>query len=172
MWAISFVVIGTSALAAPANATPAYERDYFGTGWADLDHDGCNTRSEILQRDMPDEVLNRCTVKSGSLIDIYQGTRLVIPGNKIEIDHVVALADAWRSGAFKWTLAERIQFSNDMNNLVPTSVKNNRTKSDKSPDQWHPAVDVCRYVLQYYNIKTTYKLSITNAQQQEVDRCK
>jgi len=152
----------TTALTQP----PPYDRDRFGSGWIDADGDRCDTRDEVLARDAlgatvgPDGCVDHVVV-----IDPYTGER--VDGRaEIDIDHVVALGDAWRSGAHAWTDDAREAFANDQLNLLATSDDVNRAKSDDVPDLWRPPDrgGWCAYGDLYGAVKRTYGLTVTGAQ--------
>ena len=152
----------TTALTQP----PPYDRDRFGSGWTDADGDGCDTRDEVLARDALGATVGAdgC-VDHVVIIDPYTGQR--VDGRaEIDIDHVVALGDAWRSGAYAWTDGERKVFANDEVNLLATSDDENRAKSDDGPDQWRPPdrAGWCAYAHLYGEVKRTYGLAVTGAQ--------
>src|SRR5689334_10790083 len=93
-----------------------YARDQFGSGWVDVDHNGCDTRDDILRRDLRDVALRAgthgCVVVSGTLLDPYTGATIAYVrggGPSVDIDHVVALGDAWQKGAFRWSRSRRIE---------------------------------------------------------------
>jgi hypothetical protein len=118
------MVLGGGQVAFGAQPVPPYDRDAFGDGWADLDGDCQDTRQEILIRDLVDEVLTAdgCDVATGTLHDAYTGHTISFrrgqsTSDDVQIDHVIPLAYAWRSGAWQWTDAERKAFSNDPANL-------------------------------------------------------
>ena len=152
----------TTALAQP----PPYDRDRFGSGWIDADGDGCDTRDEVLARDaLGATVGTDGCVDHVVIIDPYTGERVDGRG-EIDIDHVVALGDAHRSGAWRWTDTEREGFANDEVNLLATSDDENRAKSDDGPDQWRPPdrAGWCAYAHLYGEVKRTYGLAVTGAQ--------
>jgi hypothetical protein len=171
---------GSSALSAlaalataPAHAAiPTYRRDRFGDGWADLDNDGCNTRQEVLRRDLHDVRFrpgtSGCTVETGVLDDPYSGRRIPFrrgpsTSDQVQIDHVVALADAWRTGASSWSGAQREQFANDPLELLAVDGELNQSKSSKDAAQWLPP-DVahrCAYVARQVAVKLRYALAVT-----------
>jgi hypothetical protein len=152
----------TTALTQP----PSYARARFGSGWIDADGDGCDTRDEVLSRDAVIATYGRdgC-IDIVSIADPYTG--LAVNGRgEIDIDHVVALGDAWRSGAYAWTDAERLSYANDQLNLLATSDDVNRAKSDRGPDRWRPPDRGawCAYAHLYGEVKRTYGLTVTDAQ--------
>lgn len=155
---------------------PKYHRDAFGQRWSDdvdapLGHNGCDTRNDILNRDLEDVVYKPktrdCVVLSGVLHDPYTGeTHQFVRGqgtsDLVPIDHVVALADAWYAGAWKWDPATRQKFANDPLNLQATTRAANTGKSAKSADRWMPpAPDYhCEYARRQVQIKHTYGLAV------------
>lgn len=144
-------------------------RSQFG-GWADLDHDGCNTRQEILRRDLALVELRRnCVVLKGILADPYTGQQVhysIRHASEIPIEHVVSVADAYRSGAKSWTQKQRITFANDPSNLLATTDTANQAKGDSTADEWLPpnAAFRCTYVTTQITIKTKYHLTVTSAE--------
>lgn len=148
-----------------------YERDLFGDGWADLDSDGCRTRDEILQRDLTGAVLddNGCTVLSGELADPYTGETIEFTRGEnsadVQIDHVVALADAWRSGARDWNEQTRLSFANDPANLLAVDGPANQSKGASNASDWLPTSGYeCAYALRQVAVKAAYGLSVTSAE--------
>ncbi|PRY44871.1 HNH endonuclease family protein [Umezawaea tangerina] len=157
-----------------------YERDcdggaacVFGRPWQDVDGDGCDQRSQVLARDMTDVVRknDRCAVTSGTLQDPYTG-ETITSTSKIQIDHVVPLADMWRSGAAAWPAERRTAAANDLRNLLAVQGKANQSKSDKTPDEWMPpnAAYACQYARIYVGVKTVYAMSVTDAERAALDK--
>lgn len=148
---------------------PGYIRSEFGDGWADLDGDGCNTRNEILARDL-EEVEYRngdCVVAAGVLEDPYTGKTIDFvrgegTSEAVQIDHVVPLANAWISGAWKWDLLTREEFANDPLNLLAVEGQANQDKAAMTADLWLPANEEyhCDYVLRQIAVKDKWKLSV------------
>lgn len=139
-----------------------YRREAFGIAWQDIDHNGCTQRQDVLKRDLSEKTFaGKCKV-AGVLIDPYTNT--VVHSSKVDIDHVVPLKEAWDSGAKDWTESKRIQFANDIGNLLAVSATSNRSKSDKSPDKWMPQNKQfhCEYLKRYKNIKSQWNLSYDN----------
>ena len=159
-----------------ASAVPDYDRQAFGQRWADTDHNGCDTRNDILARDLARPTFKPgtrdCVVLTGTLADPYTGTTIQFQrGDKssalVQIDHVVALADAWRSGAWQWDAQRRQEFANDPENLLAVDGAANEDKSASSADQWLPpnAAFRCDYVKRQIAVKYAYGLSVTQAEQ-------
>jgi hypothetical protein len=157
-----------------------YDRDcekggacVFGRPWADVDGDGCDQRSQVLARDMTDVVRKngRCAVTSGTLLDPYTGDT-VTSVSKIQIDHVVPLAEMWRSGAAAWPPERRTQAANDLRNLLATQGKVNQAKGDQPPDQWMPpnTAYACQYARTYVTVKAEYALTVTGTERTALDQ--
>jgi hypothetical protein len=147
-----------------------YERAAFGQPWRDVDHNGCSQRDDVLARDLTQVIKRgRCVVMSGRLIDPYTGRAVTFSKAKasaVQIDHVVALAEAWRSGASRWTPSQREAFANDVQVLAATSGPVNQAKSDKDAAEWTPigAARRCAYARRVVTIKTRYTLSVDQAE--------
>ncbi|OKL48498.1 hypothetical protein BSR28_02055 [Boudabousia liubingyangii] len=153
-------------------STHPYHRDVFGQAWADEDHNGCDTRNDILARDLKEVTYKNparpCKVMSGTLAEPYTGQIMHFQrGPKtsplVQIDHVVALGDAWRSGAETWDLARRQKFANDPLNLLATEGQANEDKGSLSADQWLPPETNyhCAYVARQVAVKSKWNLSVT-----------
>jgi uncharacterized lipoprotein YehR (DUF1307 family) len=119
-----------------------YERKEFGTAWKDVDKNGCDTRNDVLKRDMqnynPDDIKyadnKKCIIESGILYDPYTGSILnFVRGKKtssqVQIDHIVALKDSWLTGAQNWDKLKREKFANDLQNLLSVNGATNSKKS-------------------------------------------
>lgn len=149
-----------------------YTRAQFGQTWADVNRNGCDTRNDILQRDLTNITFRSgtrdCVVESGTLIDPYSGVTInFIKGNKtsteVQIDHVVALSNAWQTGAFKLTLEKRTEFANDPANLLAVQGRLNSQKKDGDAATWLPPLKSyrCTYVAKQISIKAKYGLWVT-----------
>ena len=121
-----------------------YDRSRFGDAWVDVNRNGCDTRDDILRRDLRHRTVRAgthgCVITSGTLADPYTATslRYVRGHSRIDIDHVVALGDAWQMGAARWAPAVRISFANDPLNLLAVSASANRQKGDSDTASWLP----------------------------------
>jgi hypothetical protein len=146
-----------------------YARDQFGQAWADVNRNGCDTRNDILKRDMTSiiykEKTRDCVVVSGTLVDRYSGetinfVRGDVSSMEVQIDHVVALSNAWQTGAFQLTLAQRTALANDPLNLFAVKGKLNLQKSDGDAATWLPPLKSfrCAYVAQQIAVKAKYSL--------------
>ena len=152
--------------------TSDFRRYQFGEAWSDdvnveFGHNGCNTRDDILRRDLKDLVVRpfTCFAQSGTLIDPYTGTTINFvrwpeSSNAIEIDHVVALADAWYKGARAWDPQRRLDFANDPRNLLAVSPKANFDKAFRDAASWLPpnAAFRCDFVARQIDVKSAYGL--------------
>ena len=158
------------------DAADGYDRDRdFGSGWATVPGTGCNTRVYVLARDMTGERrTGKCAIVSGVLRDTYTGQRVPITNaaRQVQIDHVVALHDAWQSGAKEWTQARRVAFANDPAELVAVTSAVNNAKSDKGPADWEPAAKAarCTYTRKYVAIKAKWRLTTTAADKAAIAR--
>jgi len=147
-----------------------YSREEF-PHWKDPDKNGCDSRNDILKRDLTKiifkEGTNNCKVISGILLDPYSNKLIDFDISKssstIDIDHVVALSNAWQTGAFQLTLEQRTNFANDPLNLLAVDFKLNRQKGDGDAATWLPPYKSyrCTYVARQVAVKTKYKLWVT-----------
>lgn len=140
-----------------------YSRSAF-KHWIDVDKDGCNTRAEVLIEEaiVKPKVGPKCKLTGGNWLSAYDG-KTVTNSSLLDVDHMVPLAEAWRSGAWKWTFAERQAFANDLDNseaLIAVTLSTNRSKSDRDPALWMPTKDKCTYTANWISIKTKYSLTI------------
>lgn len=150
-----------------------YSRSQFGNGWASAGH--CDTRELILRRDLTNIQLepDGCSVKSGQLLDPYTGKTILFergPSTSadIQIDHVVALSDAWQTGAQAMNPAQRLRFANDPIELLAVDGAANQQKSDGDAATWLPKNKAfrCSYVARQIAIKVKYRLWVTAAERQ------
>ena len=146
-----------------------YTRDQFGQAWADVDRNGCDTRNDILKRDLTSIIYKvgtrNCVVASGTLVDRYSGETInFVRGNitsmEVQIDHVVALSNAWQTGAFKLSADQRKALANDPLNLFAVKGSLNQQKSDGDAATWLPPLKSfrCAYVAQQIAVKMKYSL--------------
>lgn len=173
-----------SALAAVASLTvkgrgpkTGYSRQQFGQAWFDADRNGCDTRNDMLRRDLVDrEMKNWCKVLAGTRRpDPYTGAtiRYVTGGaSEIDVDHVVALGDAWQKGAAAWKPEKRLAFANDPLNLLAVASGSNRSKGDGDVATWLPPSRGfrCAYVARVVAIKLKYQVWVTAAERDAVVR--
>jgi hypothetical protein len=154
-----------------------YRRAAFGDAWTDDNdapggHNGCDTRDDILNRDLVDKTyvaIKRCpdAVATGTLHDPYTNATINFHrgagiGASVEIDHIVPLALAWDMGAYDWPTSERIRLANDPANLLAVSGKANEDKSDSQPALWMPPNKAfwCQYAMQYIAVARGYALPV------------
>ena len=125
-----------------------YTREEFGPAWADVDRNGCDTRNDILARDLEGETFKpgtqNCVVATGMLADKYTGTTInFVRGNStstaVQIDHLVALSDAWQKGAQQLSADQRKELANDPLNLMAADGPTNGAKGDKDCGHLAPA---------------------------------
>jgi len=162
-------------------AKTGYTRDQFGPAWADVDRNGCDTRNDILKRDLTNEVFQEktdlCVVLSGTLVDPYSGetinfVRGIATSSEVQIDHVVALSNAWQTGAFKLTADQRKALANDPLNLLAVKGKLNSQKGDGDAATWLPPLKSyrCDYVSRQIAVKIKYKLWFTAPEKEAMVR--
>lgn len=181
---------GSSTIPAPASSSEAaqllvdipagepssadYERDLFGSGWRDTDQNGCDSRNDILARDLTEPTFepgtNDCVVLAGHLDDPYTGTSISFERGQdtsslVQIDHIVPLSWAFRQGAADWTDEQRIQFANDPMNLLAVDGSSNMSKGDSGPADWlpEPRESHCGYASRFVTILTDYDLAVPHA---------
>ena len=163
-----------------------YSRDAFGSAWTDDNddadgHNGCDTRNDILRRDLTRITIkpgtSGCAVLSGTLHDPYTGRAISFrrgesTSDAVQIDHVVALSDAWQTGAQRWSSAKRVDFANDPLNLLAVSGPTNDAKGDGDAATWLPPNKGyrCAYVARQVAVKARYGLWVTRAEDDAVAR--
>ncbi|MEN0138610.1 MAG: HNH endonuclease family protein [Rhodococcus sp. (in: high G+C Gram-positive bacteria)] len=154
-----------------------YDRELFGASWTDnvsvaLGRNGCDTRNDILRRDLVDitsrDRTRDCVVQSGTLRDLYTGniiafTRGTKTSDAVQIDHVVALSDAWQKGAQLLDAQTRADLANDPRNLQAVDGPTNQRKSDADASTWLPPLAAyrCTYVARQVEVKVAYRLWVT-----------
>lgn len=158
-----------------------YDRDQFGPAWADTDHNGCDTRNDILARDLSDvtyrEGTQFCVVHTGVLDDPFTATKIHFvrgqgTSTDVHIDHVVALSDAWQKGAQQLDVEQRTEFSNDPLNLLAVDGPANSQKGDGDAATWLPGNRSfrCDYVSRQIAVKDRYDLWVTSAEKDAMAR--
>jgi len=150
-----------------------YQRSLFG-GWIDADGDGFNTRAEVLMSESKVAVTwnTRHTILTGSWYSLYDATTWT-KASDVDIDHVVPLAEAWRSGAWSWSSARRSSYANDLGvgwTLRAVTDNVNQSKGDGDPSDWMPphAPATCRYLADWVSVKIRWKLSIDTAERSSI----
>lgn len=157
-------------------AKTGYERAQFGSGWRT--ENGCDVRNVILIRDLEKVELNdECQVLSGVLYDPYTAKEIKFkrgPGtsSEVQIDHVIALSNAWQTGAQQLEYDERIEFANDPLNLLAVDGPANQQKGDSDAATWLPSNKPfrCQYVARQIAIKQSYQLWVTPAEKSAMVR--
>jgi hypothetical protein len=150
----------------------------FGPAWADVDHNGCDQRNDVLHRDLTSvevrEGTHDCVVVAGLLDDPYTGQ--TVPFEKadagnVPIDHVVPLAAAWVQGAATWSADQRQAFANDLGNLIATTRSENSAKGDSTAEEWTPSDKDygCSYATVVVTVKDRYALAVTPAEEQALE---
>ncbi|MER6485426.1 MULTISPECIES: HNH endonuclease family protein [Streptomyces] len=148
---------------APAGTMAGYSRARF-THWAEQG-DKCDTRETVLERDGSEVKRDgECRAVSGTWKSLYDGV-VVTDAGKLDIDHIVPLAEGWRSGASGWDAARRKAFANDLTHpqLLAVTAASNRSKGDQSPDLWQPPdrSSWCQYGRAWTTVKSAYELTVT-----------
>ena len=144
-----------------------YERTLFNH-WIDADKDKCDTRKEVLIQEAVSipKLSSGCIFNGGKWISAYDGLTTT-DYSTLDIDHMVPLSEAWRSGAWKWSPAQREAFANDLTDpraLVAVTASLNRQKSDQDPSTWLPPINQCAYVSNWIAIKVRYSLTVDTAE--------
>ena len=156
-----------------------YDRDEFGQAWLDADRNGCDTRNDALRTALTNLAIepgtHGCVVLAGDLADPYTGHPIHFvrgDGTLVDIDHVVALGNAWVTGAFRWPIRERAALANDPMNLLPVDASANRQKGDGDAATWLPANKSyrCSYVSRQVSVKAKYGLWVTAPEKAAMDR--
>ena len=152
-----------------------YSREEFYNSWPTID--GCSLRQKIIKRELGDSAVisseDNCTVISGEYDEPYTGSHLIFYqksdiSSGIQIDHVVALSDAWQKGAQKLSKDERYSFATDPLNLLAVDAKTNMAKSDGDASTWLPANKKfrCAYIARQISVKYKYSLWISKAEKE------
>lgn len=141
-----------------------YERSKF-KHWVDADGDGCNTRYEVL--DIESETSVTCSNLTGGRWFSYYDRVSWTDSGRIDIDHMVPLAEAWDSGARNWTAAQRESYANDLGDsrsLVGVTDSVNTSKGDKDVAEWLPTYDRCRYLREFVAVKIRWRLTVNSGE--------
>ncbi len=157
-----------------------YDRSLFGQAWKDVDRNGCDTRNDILARDLTSHTYKPgtkgCVIASGILDDPYTGKQIDFvrgpQSSKVQIDHVVALGNVWVSGGQKLSPDQKEAIANDPLNLLAVDGSANMAKSDKDASGWLPKNKGfrCKYVARQIAVKGKYGLSVTTSEKQAMTR--
>jgi hypothetical protein len=156
--------LATLAVAPEANS--GYDRTLF-THWVTISGT-CDTRETVLERDGSGVTVDSaCKATKGSWTSVYDGVRTSDPSS-FDIDHVVPLAEAWGSGASRWTSPDRKDFANDLvrPQLIAVSASSNRSKGDRDPAEWQPTAATwrCEYVREWIDVKYYWDLDVDSAE--------
>ncbi|MDW5325605.1 HNH endonuclease family protein [Plantactinospora sp. KLBMP9567] len=155
---------------AGAGSMRGYSRERF-PHWRNAGKN-CDVRDTVLQRDGTGIKLSGCNVVGGRWSSRYDKRTLTDPSD-VDIDHMVPLANAWRSGADEWDDDKRSEFANDLDRpqLVAVSASSNRAKGDQDPSQWKPSNrdDWCQYAEDWIAVKHYWRLSVTSGEKAALD---
>jgi len=147
---------------AEEHAPRRYARTEF-RHWVDADRDCQDTRVEVLVRDDLGGPTSACRITTGRWYSWLDGVT-VTSSRSLDVDHLVALGEAWYSGAHAWTTAQREAFANDLGyrwSLQAVTASSNRSKSDRDPAEWLPAAQIhCDYAGRWMAVKTRWSLSV------------
>lgn len=156
-----------------------YDRtESFGSAWQDVDQNGCDTRNDILARDLTVLVVDTsCEVQSGTLLGPYTGLTIAFvrgqaTSSLVQIDHVVALSNAWQTGAQQLSPERRVALANDPLNLLAVDGVTNSRKGDGDTATWLPPLKSyrCAYVARQVSVKASYALWVTAAEHDAMTR--
>ena len=151
------------------NEEAKYDRKHWGR-WIDADRDCQNTRAEVLIDESLGPVgftdARECVVASGRWLDPYTGIVIEIAGD-LDIDHMVPLANAHRSGGWAWTSQEKKNYANSLSfdgHLIAVTASANRSKGARGPETWRPpdANHWCDYAINWIVVKNTWDLTASN----------
>ncbi|WP_246063865.1 HNH endonuclease family protein [Nonomuraea longispora] len=157
-----------------------FDRDEFGPAWSDVDRNGCDTRNDILKRDLEGETFkpgtHDCVVLTGTLKDPFSGKTIEFKrgqdtSSEVQIDHLVPLSDAWQKGAQQWSKTTRKEFANDPLNLLAVDGPLNGQKSDSDAATWLPPRKAyrCAYISRQIDVKAKYDVWVTKAEKQAME---
>lgn len=157
-----------------------YSREEFGPAWVDVDHNGCDTRNDILKRDLTNvqykDGTKHCVIASGTLADKYTGKTIEWKRGQdtsaaVQIDHLVSLSDAFQTGAQNISAEQRKQLANDPENLIAADGPANQQKSDSDAASWLPSNKPfrCEYVAKQTIVKAKYGLWMIQAEKDKIN---
>jgi hypothetical protein len=152
-----------------------YSREAFGPAWLDANRNGCDERNDILARDLRDTTEENCRIVSGTLTDPYTARDIFYlygDGTLVDIDHVVALGNAWVSGAWRWDIRRRAALATDPLNLLAVDASANRQKGDGDTATWLPPNKAyrCAYAARQVAVKSKFALSVTTPERNAIAR--
>ena len=157
-----------SSLPVASEVRTGYDRSLF-PHWVDADGDGCSTRNEVL--DIESENSVTCSNLTGGRWFSYYDRVSWTDSGRIDIDHMVPLAEAWDSGARNWTTAQRQSYANDLGDsrtLVGVTDTVNQAKGDQDPTTWMPTYDKCRYLREWVAVKLRWRLTVDSAEKSKL----
>ena len=164
---------GDGTLFITVDHSEGYDRALFKL-WIDADKNGCDTRSEVLISEaiVKPKKSTKCKLIGGKWISSYDGITYT-DSSKLDIDHLVPLAEAWRSGAWAWSDQQRMEYANDLEdswalNAVTASV--NRSKGDRDISEWLPKKNLCSYLVGWVTIKARFELTVDIAEAKVIDK--
>jgi hypothetical protein len=149
----------------PDGSMSGYTREQFGDGW-ETQADHCDSRVDVLKTQGTSVTMHGCTITSGHWLSLYDGVAVTSP-HLLDIDHLVPLAEAWRTGASSWTRAQRVAFANDVGSeLVAVTAHSNRSKGDDPPPGYEPPnkAEDCSYAARWIVVKVKYHLTVTQGE--------
>lgn len=157
---------GVRSLRVATEVRIGYDRDLFNH-WISQG-EGCDTRDRVLiaEAKVAPTIGADCALSDGEWRSYYDGVTTTDPGT-FDVDHMVALAEAWDSGARRWNEGTRQRFANDLGDartLVAVTASSNRSKGDQDPAEWMPAERGCRYVREFVAVKIRWSLSVNPAE--------
>ncbi|MEX2289053.1 MAG: DUF1524 domain-containing protein [Mycobacteriales bacterium] len=176
--ATALAVLGSLTVQGRAPRT-GYDRALFGQRWADTDRNGCDTRNDILGRDLTATIFKAgtrdCVVLTGRLADPLTGRAIAFDrsaADEVHVDHVVALSDAWQKGAQSWPAGKRLAFANDPLNLLAVDGPANMSKGDGDAATWLPPNKSfrCPMVARQVAVKAKYGLWVVPAEREAIAR--
>lgn len=149
-----------------------YTRSQFGAAWTDVDRNGCDTRNDVLKRDLTGVTYkDSCKISTGTLVSAYSGSTVTFvrgagTSTQVQIDHLVALSDAWQKGAQQIAAGQRLALANDPLNLQAVEGRLNEQKGDGDAATWLPPLKSyrCEYVARQVSVKSIYGLWVTQAE--------
>jgi len=160
-----------NSLPVASEVASGYSRGLFRL-WLDADRDGCDTREEVLVAEATSGSVVGCAVSNGRWVSTYDGVSTANPST-FDIDHMVPLKEAWDSGAWRWSAATRNNYANDLGYaaaLIAVSASSNRSKSDRDPTDWLPALARCTYAKYWIGVKYRWRLSVDPAEKSALTR--
>jgi hypothetical protein len=175
VWLISAILLFQNQQVFASASELVVAQEYQGTysrsafkHWIDADKDGCNTRAEVLieEATVKPKIGKKCVLSGGRWLSPYDN-KVTTKFSDLDIDHLVPLAEAWRSGAWAWTPAQREAYANDLTEsraLVAVSLGLNRSKGDKDVAKWLPKVNTCQYFESWIIVKKKYALTIDSVE--------